>query len=428
MLWLLLAVGLTANAQSLELPDVIRKGMEFSPEVKRAESAWRAASASRQQRERGLFPTIDALASGRLIDNPDRASGTLTNSATGEIYDAALRLTQPLYAGGALINGIGEIKVTEEIQRQELFNVRQTAVETLVSSYYALAEVEKMVELTNEHGQVLKSYADIVSRYERIGRSRRMDRLQATVNLSLNEADSVDLERRRVAATDALRRLLGTQDPIPPIGDKSKIVIAAASPPALEQALKAVEENNPELQIAELERQRQEYRNALDFVTHKPKLRIEGAWGVRSDERPNWFESESRYYSVGLVLEIPLFSGLSSLAQRRVHTELNRQVDRSVDITRLSLRERLQAAITTLTSEFKRLTVAQTAAQQGREALQLATGAYRQGTASNQDVLNAQQTRYRSEQVLIGSQFNYLRALLNLRRLMGVDLEKVYAK
>lgn len=190
----------------------------------------------------------------------------------------------------------------------------------------------------------------------------------------------------------------------------------------------AIEENNPEIQIAELERRRQDYNNALDFVTHKPKLRIEGAWGVRSDERPNWFEEESRYYSVGLVLEVPLFSGFASFAKRRVHTELNRQLERSVEITRLALRERLQAAVTALTSEFTRLTVAQTAAQQGREALSLATGAYRQGTASNQDVLNAQQTRYRSEQVLILSQFNYLRSLLSLRRLMGEDLEKTYGR
>lgn len=426
-----LFLSLTANAQNLELKNVVRQGLDFSPEVKRAEATWKASQYGREQRERLLFPQIDLIASAALRDQPaqfNSTTNTFNNPLSGELYDGYLRLIQPLYRGGALVNGIGRFKVAEEIERQRWFDTRQAAVESLVFAYYDFAKTERMLALTSEHAEVLKSYADIVSRYERIGRSRRMDRLQATVNLSLNSADQLDLDRRRTAAADALRRLLGAPESKPAIASDAKITIAAAATPTLEQAFQATVENNPELQIAELQRQRQEYENALDFVADKPQLNIEAQWGYRSDERPNWFEERYHYYSVGLVLTVPLFSGFSSLSKRRVHTEVLRESDRLVEIRRLDLRQRLQSFLTDVTSEFTRLTVAQTAVQQGREALQLATEAYRQGVASNQDVLNAQQTRYRSEQVLIESQFSYLRALLSLRRLMGVDLEKVYAQ
>jgi outer membrane protein TolC len=94
----------------------------------------------------------------------------------------------------------------------------------------------------------------------------------------------------------------------------------------------------------------------------------------------------------------------------------------------LQLRQDVQSSISILTSEFQRLTAAQTAAEQGREALRLANAAFGQGVASSQDVLNAQQARYKSESLLIESQNSYLTALLKLRKLMGVNLEKVYVR
>lgn len=413
-------------AEVLELNTVVRQGLQFSPEVRRAESIWRAAEGSAQVAERRIFPTIEGLASAKFKKDPSRASAF--SSASGdneEEYDAGLHLVQPLYRGGALTNGIGSFRLTEQIEHLHWFETRQTTVESLVNAFYDLAESEKRLAAVNEHRDVLKSYFEIVSRYERIGRSRRMDRLQAAVNLSLTESEKVTLDRTKVGASDALKRLLGTESP-EVLGGQLKMVVAPAAPLKVEEALQAALENNPEFKIATLQRQKREYDNGLDFVEDLPQLNIEGNWGYRAGDRPDWFEESSRYYAVGLVLKIPLFSGLTTVPKRRIHSELIRQEDRNVEIKRLDLRQRLLNAIQLLGSEFERLTVAQNAVKQGQEALKLATDAYRQGVASSQDVLSAQGTRYNSEKLLIETQFSYLRALLQIRRLMGVDLEKVY--
>ncbi len=427
-LGLSLSSGLHADV--LTLSSVVKRGLEFSPEIQKAEAEWKSNQAITDQRERALFPTLDLNATATMKDDPARLDNqnSLRQTDSSESYDASLQLVQPLFRGGLILDGIASTKLAEEISRQEWYNVRQKAVEALVSGYYTLAENERRLRVAEEHSEVLKSYADIVSRYEKIGRARRMDRLQAVVNLSLVESEKVKLKRDRIAASDELKRLLGLSEGGAPLEGQLQVSVAPSAPIDLEAAVEAALKNNPEYRSAVLKEQKQGYDNSLDFASDRPALDLRASVGYLSPDRPDWFKEDSRYYSVGLSLKVPIFSGLSSLAKRRSHIELLKAESKQVEITRLNIRQEIQAAREDLSSEYIRLNAAETAAGQGREALQLANAAYRQGTASSQDVLNAQRTRYDSEKVLIESQFSYLTALLNLRRLMGVDLEKVYAQ
>lgn len=425
-----MSLALVARADVLSLSSVVKKGLEFSPEIQKAESEWKSNQAITDQRERALFPTLDLNATATMKDDPARlnSANSLRQADTNESYDASLDLVQPLFRGGLILDGIASTKVAEEISRQNWYNVRQEAVESLVSGYYKLAENERRLRVAEEHSEVLKSYAEIVSRYEKIGRARRMDRLQAVVNLSLVESEKVKLKRDRIAASDELKRRLGLSEGGVPLEGQLQVSVAPSAPVKLEDAVAAALKNNPEYRSAVLKEQKQGYDNSLDFAADRPVLDLKASVGYLSPDRPNWFKEDSRYYSVGLSLKVPLFSGFSSMAKRRSHLELVKAEQRQVEISRLNIRQEIQAALEDLSSEYIRLNAAETAAGQGREALQLANSAYRQGTASSQDVLNAQRTRYDSEKVLIESQFSYLTALLKLRRLMGVDLEKVYVQ
>jgi len=413
----------------LPLSGVVRKGLEFSPEIKKAEAEWHSTRSNTDQAERSLFPTLDFNATATMKDDAARLDGqsSFRQLSSNESYDANIQLVQPLYRGGLILDGIATMRLAEEISRQTWFKTRQEVVEALVSGYYRLAETERRLKVAEDHSEVLKSYADIVARYEKIGRARRMDRLQAVVNLSLVESEKVKLKRDRIAASDALKRQLGLSEGGAPLEGQLQVTVAPSAPVQLEEAMATALKNNPEYLSAELKEQKRGYDNSLEFASDRPTLDLKASVGYLAPDRPEWFKEDSRYYSIGLSLKVPLFSGFSSFAKRSGHKELLKAEAKQVEITRLNLRQSIQAALEDLSSEYVRLNAAETAAAQGREALQLANTAYRQGTASSQDVLNAQRTRYDSERVLIESQFAYLNALLKLRGLMGVDLEKVYA-
>ncbi|MGE0763343.1 MAG: TolC family protein [Bdellovibrionales bacterium] len=418
----------TAYAAVLELSQVVQQGLAFSPEVKKAEAQLSEAQSTTTQRKGLLAPKIDLYGSARLKEDPSRSStSTSTFVGNDEEYDASVRLVQPLYRGGLLFNGIESYKLSEEIERQRLFDAKQAAVTQLVFAYYDLAQSEKELVAAEEQLEVLKIYADIVRRYEQNGRSRRMDRLQSEVNLSLTTADQVRLLRQRNVSSDMLKKLLGLGTGGEPLSGKMPTLPTAVPPPAFGLAYETMLKNNPEMKVAELTRQKTDFDNAIERAEDRPTLNIEGSYGYRAAERPDWFADNSNYYTIGLFLTVPLFSGFTSLAKRRVHAERLTQDERTIEVVRLDLRQRLQQSLLAQKSEYERLTTAQTAAKLGREALLLANNSFRQGVASNQDVLNAQRTRYDSERLLIESQFSYLRARLDVQRLLGTSLQQVYA-
>lgn len=416
-----------AQSEVLDLGQVVRQGLAFSPIVKMAEATWNGTKATTNQAEKSLFPSIDLVTSGTFQKNPTRVGTSLTSNSD-EIYSSALKLTQPLYRGGLLTNGIASANLNERIAEQSYISARQLTVAALVSAYYSLASAERRLAVAEDQRNVLQAYSQIVSRYEKIGRSRKMERLQASVNLSLGEAKRVIAERERTIASDNLKRLLGFENTDKPLSGRLQLVIAPAAPVALDQALAAAVAGNPDYKAFELKVQKQDYDNELELVEDFPSLNLEAQYGFRAPERPGWFEESSRFQSVGLNLVIPLFSGFTSMSKRQRHVQNIKFVRNQLEDQRLVLRQKLQNSLVNLSSEYTRLTAAESAATLGREALRLANSAYGQGTASSQDVLNAQQTRFESESLLIESQFSYLNALLSLRQLMGVDLEKIYGK
>jgi outer membrane protein len=417
-----------SHAAPMGLAEVVRQGLAFSPAVQKAEFGATEASAVVRQTQGKLFPQISILTKAEFKRDPSRITSAALQNQTIEAYDSALKLTQPILSGGAATNGIAQKKVEEEIARQKLFNSRQSAVIELVKAYYTLAQAEKKLEVIQAQGVVMKAYADIVRRYEGIGRARKMDRLQSSVNLALNDAARADLERERLMASSDLKKLLGHPQSGPVLAVETQKAITKIEPLTFSKAMDASIANNPELRYTELEKQKVDYENGVARAEDLPTLKLVGAWGFKAPDRPNWFEGDSRYYSVGLELEIPLFSGLTSIAKRRAQGAKLQSVERDVSLKRLELRGKIEEALSSLDSEMGRLGSAQTAAAQANEALLLANSAYRQAIATPQDVLTAQKANNDAQNLLITVEFAYRTALLNLRGLMGIDLEKVYAR
>jgi len=418
-----------AQAAPMGLSQVLKDGLEFSPEVKKSQAALDEATQARKEQESQLYPTVELGVTGkslrRQIVETNRGLNLNRNS---EDYNAAFTLKQPLYTGGALLNGIWQFRTAEDVARQNLFKAKQQATYDLVSAYQNLLEAKRKLAAAEEHQQILKAYTQIVARHERIGRSRKMDRLQSTVNLSLTDANVIKIKTELQKASDQMNRLIGKSEGSEAVDVGPNVAIPKVSEITVAQAFQKALQQNPEVLAGELEVKRQGYENGLNMATDKPQLNIVGAYGYQSNDRPTLFDDLSNFYSVGLELKIPIFSGLSSFSKRRVHAERLHQDERALEALRLTIRQKVEAAVVALENERARLEVAELAARQGREALTLANAGYKQGIVNSTDVFNAQKTRYESEQLVIESQFAFLRSVLELRHIMGVDLANVYAQ
>jgi outer membrane protein TolC len=335
--------------------------------------------------------------------------------------------SQPLYAGGAITSGLSQLKAGYDIAQQSFLSTRQSTVQSVVAAYLTLAQAQESLKAAELNRGVLKTYLEITRQYAHIGRTRKMDELQASVNLSLADADVESLLSQIRIRHSALRKLLGEDDGAA-VQVSSDGLLQKIAPLPFEEAYQQALVAHPDLKVATLKAEQLHYTRDLGLASDRPNLALVGTAGYQSPDRPNLLSENSRFYNLALNLTIPLFSGLSSKYKDAEYTEQIYQSEREVQGVQDTLRDQIGAALAQLNSADVRLTTAIRALKEAQEALELANRGYRSGTASSTDVVTMQTTRYNAEKLLILAEYDYQTAVLKLRATMGTDLEKAYAQ
>jgi outer membrane protein TolC len=414
------------SPRSMDLKQLIQKGMNYSPDIQKAQGDYKIADEQFSQAEATLFPTLKLTASAQ---NKKLALSTFGQAGTvrQNQYDAAINLSQPLYAGGAITSGLAAAKLGKQIALQSLFIQKQNFLSQLISGYYDYSQNVERFKQAQINRDFLKNYAAIARQYANIGRTKSIDRLQAEANLASSESAVLENESLLAASRNALLQLIGEKDLT---NENIEIIphleVKPIEPLTLKQALEKAIESNPEVRTAEMQVRQQEYMNDLDLVEDKARLSLDGSYGYTSPNRDELFDENQNTYMVGVNLTIPLFSGLSSLSKKREHAQLKMQKEKDLMLKQDELRQSLSTAIETLQRDFKRIKNLKEAVELGRRAMDSALKDYRRGLVSSTDVVNIQNKRYSSELELLQVTASYMKQVLSLRRDLGVELEKVY--
>lgn len=415
-----------ATPKKLTLKEALEKGMAYSPTYQQQQSRVREIAASYSKAESAIYPTINGVASSTSIKNPGSFEGNAFNpGGHTEQFKAGVTVSQPLYSGGALLAGLAAAKIIEESTEQRLYDAKQLAASEIILSYLAADEAKEQVSLSQANVSILKSYMEITAKYAAIGRSKGIDRLQSRASYDLGQSEVLQTQNNYENALGELRRLIGIE-----LNDDVDLVTKISLQPVemgtLQQILEKALKNNPIVKALELDVKQSRETADVRMAAHKPKLSLDGTWGYQSPDRPNWFKEYSQYYTVGLNLTIPIFSGLSSFADRKINAETTYRAERDLIIYRDRLRQGLSTAMDNIKRNFDRLKLAQSAAESARKAMDSAMRDYRQGLLSSTDVLAAQKQRFEAEKQFSAAQYAYHRQVIGLRRDLGIDLEKTY--
>lgn len=416
----------------LSMKIAIERGLSFSPDVQKAKSVMQEADATYRFAESKLFPTIKAQGLTRTSRNsvtydPNNAAGNAElNSLYNEVYTAQVVASQPLYQGGAIEAGLSSARIGEDAAKQAYFKAKQDYLQQLLSAYYDASANAQKLAMAQLNRDILKGYYEVTVKYVNIGRSKGIDRLQAEANLQLAEAEILRLEAAEETSVQALLKLTGDTQ-LAHSQLETHFEVQPVNIGSLEQAYQRATESNPDLRIASLSIENQRYQNDLATAVDWPTLSLDGTFGYQSPDRQNVFDNSGEFYTVGLTLTVPLFSGLSSVSQRRINRELLTQKEKDSKNTELTVKQNLAVALATVQRNFQQLKLNRQAAESARKAMDVALHEYRQGMLTSTDVITLQNTRYSAEIAFLTAQFSYLVQVLNLRHDLGTDLEKVYA-
>jgi multidrug efflux system outer membrane protein len=278
-------------------------------------------------------------------------------------------------------------------------SVRLALTADVAANYFSLRAVDRELALLRDTVALRRRALDLVSARLRIGTAADFDVARAETELASTEAELSALANRRAALQNALAVLAGAAAPAfeLPLAPASTLVTPEI-PPGLPAALL---ERRPDIAAAERALAAANARIGVAKAAFFPAISLTGAAGFASGDIDTLFKTDSRIWSIGPSLYLPIFQG----GRNRANLERSRAAyDESVAAFRQRVLVAFREVQDALTAT--RFLAEQSAAQEralagARRAAGLAQTRYDAGLVSYLEVIDAQRTSLATERASV---------------------------
>ncbi len=427
----LVFLGNTAFSQEkliLTLDDSIGLALAQNPFHLATEKREDTAEAQVREARAGFFPSLNAQGTATLDEKvfelefpsfepgqpPQRVEMDFTRD-----YQFSMQLNIPLFTSGRLTSGYRmanyNLRSTQEgtrLSRQmTIYNAKSAFFGILLFKDYvqvaeaALADAEKLfnyVKIQHEVG--------LASQFDLLRSEVRMVNLKPQVIQARNNLKIMELKLKTILGLDHVREI--------ELEGKLEYTPVELS---LEASLESALQYRPELQQMRYQKMIAGENLKLARSVGLPSLGVSGQFSYWADKLKFGSNTWEDFYTVNLVLNIPIFNGLSTLARmgqakaqiKEIEFNAKGVLDRVMFEVRQAILK-VEEAKETLLSQEKNV-------EQAQESLRIAELNYAEGLITILDIGQAQtaltQARVNHSQAL----FNYMLALAEVDRAAGVE-------
>ncbi|MEO6569411.1 MAG: efflux transporter outer membrane subunit [Opitutaceae bacterium] len=321
-----------------------------------------------------------------------------TSTTTDNVFPDSLANTYraPLVASWE-IDLFGRVRRLSESARAEadasaatLESVRLSLTAEIAANYFSYRGVERELGLLRETAALRRRALDLVSARFRSGTAGEFDVVRAETELATAEAETAALANRQSALQNALSVLVGEP--------ASRFTIAAAgrptlNPPPIPAGLPAeLLERRPDIAAAERTLAAANARIGVAKAAFFPAISLAGGAGFASGEVDRLFKSDSRLWSVGPSLYLPIFQGGRNRANlARSRAAYDESVAQFRGRVLVAFRE-VQDALTATHFLDEQAAAQDRALTAARRATALAQTRYDAGFVAYLEVIDAQRT------------------------------------
>jgi len=386
------------------------------------------------QARAGLLPNLSAGAN--LSDSHtdvDTSIGSQSSSRSGTVYQA--NLSQPLFRADRWFQ-LQAAEASSEQAALELSAIEQNLILQSAETYFAVLRAQDTLASTKAEEAALKRQLDQANERFDVGLSDKTDVLEAQAGFDTARANRIIANRQVEDAFQALITLTNREHPALE-GIEHSLPILAPTPNDAKAWVDTAAAQNLNLQAsnyavnaaADTLRQRKSgHAPTLDAVASYQKGDNDSL-GFTNSGAPGQptFRSDAEQRSIGLQLNIPLYSGgLTSSQVREAYQRLNQSEQ---------LRESLRRQVVQDTRNLHRAVNTDVETVQARKqsiisnqsALEATEIGYQVGTRNIVDVLDAQRQLYESVRTYNDARYDYILNNLRLKQAAGTlspaDLE-----
>ncbi|MFJ4453023.1 TolC family outer membrane protein [Pseudomonas sp. NPDC089392] len=424
---MLCLLGLSVQASAMDLKQAWDLLQYQGPIYRAAVHEKQAGGENRAIGQAGLLPQINAAAYFNRVNGSQRQNGQ-DNDLDYDSKGANVRLRQPLF---------NKQKMAEYHQGQQradysvaVFDAKsQDAAVRLADAYFDVLLASETITLAKAKLNAFEEQLASAKRRKELGAGTITDIDESVARRDLADADLIEAQDNLVNARRKLEEYIGetpqslttlqpgfNTPPLMPGNLQDWLVKAQADSPLIH-----ARRYNYELAEEEVKRARAGHYPTLDFVA---------GYTAGSSQSISELNQRNHYSSIGLELNIPLYSGGSTSALTRQASANSSKALDELDATR-------QEVISGTTREYRgvqsgalRIHALEKAVASNERSLTSTRKGFKEGgTSTNSDVLNAEELLYDARHDLFEAKLNYLMSRLRLASSVGSlgddDIEQI---
>ena len=413
-----------ASAAVMDLRQIYQAALEQDATVRAARAAADVGRERLPQAKAQLMPTVTANVGKNNNDLNTTSPNLLGQSTTtNDKYlsdNRTLQLRQPLVNMQRWLQFEQAKSVVNEAEAT-LDREYQNLVVRVAGAYFETLMADEQLGLVLAQKATYTALVDAAKKGLSAGSGTRTDiddaqsRLDMAMAQELEARQNQDLTRRQL-------QLLVNQ-PVMAIAKLNVPALKLSSPqPAnLDDWTVKAEQNSPEIKAlqARLEAARQEVKKAQ--AGHFPTLDAVAQWSNSGSENITRINSRYENKSIGLQLNVPIYSGgyVNSTIRQAVADQT--RVEESLEALRRDLGVRVHREYRGVSEGVMRVRALEQAVRSTEQMMKSTQMSLKAGSRTQLDVLNAQQQYTLAMRDLAQARFVYLMSKVKLASLVGDD-------
>ena len=406
-----------------------------------------------------LFPSINLNASYRLsqnelpkallapafsisdaLDEPTDNEGILGGALDGFVsrmmpdrrqeeanLAAQISLSQPLFLGGRLINGIRVLDRIKTLQEQRYELALQNTVMTVIHAYFDLYMAQEGLSIQRQALTNAELHLQRVENLFEQGLLSEYDKLRAELEVSRLYPEVINFENMANLAEENFKRLTGFVGNVvlAPALDVKTLAFADFEV-SLEEALQSASDRRIELYLANLSVDIYQVQLSAERVNFLPNILLQA--DITRYNTSNSFDLNlgndhfGTMGSVGIVFQMPLFTGLSNTSKAlRSRHELRKSQYEAINATELINLE-VRNSWQSFNQSLRHLEVQERNISLAQRALTIAQARFQNQTGIQLEVFDAQ-IQYNAAQIALSqAKIRIIKDFYALNKAMGHDL------
>ena len=420
------ASTMTVSAQSsaLDFKQVYQAALEQDATIRASRAAADSGRERLPQARAGLMPQVSASA-GRNFNSLDTTSPNILGEL-GTINDRyfsdnkSVQLRQPLVNMQRWLQfeqAKSMVAETEATLDRDLQNL----VVRVAGAYFEYLMSDEQLELVLAQKKMYTSLVDAAKKGLAAGSGTRTDIDDAQARLDMASAQELEARQNQDQTRRQLEVLINQ-----PVASVAKLNVPALKlvgpvPASLDEWTSRAEKNSPEIKAmqARLEAARREVSKSQ--AGHLPTLDAVAQWSNSGSENITRINSRYENKSIGLQLNVPLFSGgyVNSTIRQAVAEQT--RAEETLEALRRDLGVRVHKEFRGVSEGVMRVRALEQAVRSADQMMKSTQMSFKAGSRTQLDVLNAQQQYTMALRDLAQARFVYLMSKVKLASLAGDD-------